>query len=229
MIVVAARCYNEMKNIDSFLEGYSWADKIVISDGGSTDGSREYLQTKDVQLLTFDSGEVVNGYFWNMDAPHINFVLDYAKSLDPDWIVFDDLDCHPNPSLKQSARWRLENSEKPQVNAFRLYMWGEDQYFPKMNGYFDNAYASLWAWKPKELNIHADPDVRHGTIVGLTSNPHIIQIPNCLLHYSWHPDTIEQKVRKYNAIGLPMNFPLDFAGTPEPLPEWAKQTKQVAK
>lgn len=93
--------------------------------------------------------------------------------------------------------------------------------FPKMNGYFDNAYASLWAWKPKEINIRADPDIRHGTIVGLSSDPHIIPVPERLLHKSWSPDTIEAKMKKYNALGLPMFHPLDFAGEPQPIPEWA--------
>lgn len=95
--------------------------------------------------------------------------------------------------------------------------------FPKMNGYFDNAYASLWAWKPKEINIRADPDIRHGTIVGLSSDPHIIPVPERLLHKSWSPDTIEAKMKKYNALGLAHAHPLDFAGTLEPLPLWAKE------
>lgn len=222
MIVVAARCYNGMKHIDRFLKGYSWADKIIISDGGSTDGSREYLETCDVDLLYFDFGEVVNGYFWNTDAPHINFVLDNAKSYSPSWIVFDDLDCNPNTALRQNARSILESCNSPQVNTFRLYLWGDTgQYFPKMNGHFDSRYTSLWAWRPSEIEIRADPEVRHGTMIGLSSNPSIIEPPNCLLHRSWYPETIQQKIDRYNSIGLPMSHPRDFAGDLQPLPEWA--------
>ena len=44
-IVVAARCYNNEKHIERFLHGYSFADRIVVSDGGSTDNSIQLLKT----------------------------------------------------------------------------------------------------------------------------------------------------------------------------------------
>jgi hypothetical protein len=101
-------------------------------------------------------------------------------------------------------------------------MWGEDQYFPYMNRDFHNDYRSLWAWKPKELDIRADLSVRHGTIIGTVDDYLALDIPYCLLHYSWHPDTIQAKIDRYNSLGLPMNHPLEFAGKPVPLPEWAR-------
>ena len=91
-----------------------------------------------------------------------------------------------------------------------------------MNGFFDNNYTSIWAWKPKEVAVSADPKVRHGTIIGYIPDPLLLPIPNCLLHRSWHPDTIQAKIDRYNKLGLPMHHPTTFAGVPEPLPDWAR-------
>jgi hypothetical protein len=100
-------------------------------------------------------------------------------------------------------------------------MWGEDQFFPHMNRNFDLQYTSLWAWQPKKLGIWVDPAQRHGTILGTHESPGKILPPYGLLHRSWNPETIHQKMNKYNLIGLPMNHPFDFAGELKPLPDWA--------
>lgn len=223
-IVVAVRCYNEEKNIERFLRGYDFADHIVISDGGSRDSSLPIIQRyagDKVRLIHFHEQETVNGYTWNPDAPHMNYVLDAAKELKPDWLIFDDMDCVPNYWLKSRGLFNIIHERHVQVNAFRLYLWGDDQYFPHMNRNFDPAYTSLWAWKPSEIDIRADPSVHHGTLIGLHSQPYNLETPMCLLHKSWHPDTIEDKIKRQNAVGIQMEHPLKFAGTPEPLPEWA--------
>lgn len=225
-IVVAVRCRNESPNIERFLRGYDFADRIVISDGGSTDGSFYTLSLAarlfpKIKLIQFKEEETVNGETWNLDAPHMNYVINAAKELEPDFLIFDDFDCVPNGGLRENARAFLENCDNPQVNAFRLYLWGDKCYFPSMNDNFNPRYRSLWAWKPKEIDIHADESVRHGTLVGLTDDYCGIDPPMCLLHKSWHPKTIKAKIRRYNALGLQMHHPLTFAGTPVALPEWA--------
>lgn len=223
-IVVAVRCRNEIKNIARFMRGYDFADEIIVSDGGSTDGSVGLLKTfPKVKLLHFDQEETVYGQTWNPDAPHTNFVLDAAKALDPDWLIFDDMDDVPNFKLRETARKILEYCPHEQVNAFRLYMWGEKEYFPYMNRDFDPAYTSLWAWQPNKINIHADSTVRHLTISGMSESPYKLDTPFCLLHKSWSAETVHAKMDKYNALGLPMIHPFSFAGYPQPLPEWAHE------
>lgn len=222
MKIVVTRCLNEEKNIDRFVKAYDFADLIIVSDGGSTDRSVELLQKYDkVKLLHFKGHEIINGYYWNPDNTHIQFIIDDAKRYNPEWIILDDLDDVPNKSLQEKANYILDRCAYPQVNAFRLYMWGDDKYFPKMNNYFDQLYTSLWAWKPDELYIRTDMNVRHGTLIGLGKEYYNIDLPMCLLHKSWHPDTIDEKIKKYNTIGLPMNHPLTFAGELENLPDWA--------
>lgn len=223
-VVVAVRCYNEAKNIERFLRGYDFADAIVVSDGGSSDDSVSILKRNPkVQLHHFDQLQDINGELFNPDNPHINFVLNKAKECEPDWIIFDDMDDVPNRILREQAREILEHCQNAQVNVFRLYMWGETQYFPQMNNYFDPAFTSLWAWQPKKANIHADEGVWHGTIVGLSKEHHNIEIPMCLLHRSWHPDTIDAKVERYRRVGIQTSHPFNFAGSPAPLPEWAHE------
>lgn len=240
-IVVAVRCYNEARHIPRFLNGYSFANKIVISDGGSTDGSIEIIKAHPlyedkIQLLSFTEQETIYGQTWNPDTTHMQFVIDAAKELNPAWLLFDDMDCHPNSFLRNDARSILENCKDVQINAFRLYMWGETgDFFPKMNNAkkkkgsvndydFDPAYVSLWGWRPEHIDIRIDQNIRHGTIVGAIDGHHKILPPYSLLHYSWYPDTIQEKVNRYNVLGLPMSHPLehpDVFGRPEPLPEWA--------
>lgn len=225
-IVTAVRCYNEIKNVERFLRGYDFSDIIVVSDGGSTDGSIEVLQKHPkVHLFHYEEFEVVNGERWNPDAGHMQFVINIAKTFDPDWLIFDDMDCVPNAALRRDARllFEIPIPHYNQINAFRLYLWGEDKFFPEMNKNFHDDYRSLWAWCPKEVNIYADRNVRHGTLLGLRDDYLRLDIPYCLLHKSWHPDTVNQKIERYNKLGLPMNPIETFAGEAVNLPEWAHE------
>ena len=223
MIVTITRCYNEEKNIKRFLKGYAFSDIIIVSDGGSSDNSVRMLEASPVKLLHFQESEYIRGEYWNPDNSHFNFIINAAKEYDPDWIILDDMDDVPNYLLRENACQILENCASAQVNAYRLYMWGDDQYFPKMNNYFDPIYKSLWAWNPRKADIQGDETVRHGTLIGLSDDVYGIGTPMCLLHKSWHPDTIDAKIARYNKLDLPMTHPLKFAGTPEPLPDWAHE------
>lgn len=206
------------------MRGYDFADEIIVSDGGSTDDSVSLLKVcSRVTILHFPEQETVNGETWNPDNTHINFLLDVAKATNPDFIIFDDMDCVPNASLREHAREILESSIHPQVNVFRLYLWGDTKYYPKMNNTFDENFTSLWAWRPSEINIRADETIRHGTLVGLSDTPTKLLHPYCLLHKSWHPNTIDAKIARYNKLGLPMQHPKEFAGELEDLPEYAHE------
>lgn len=222
-IVVVTRCLNGQDYIERFLKGYDFASWIVVSEGGSSDNSLElWNASPKVEVVPFPVKEIVNGHEWNPDNVHIQHAIDEGLKYDPDMIILDDLDCTPNTLLRDNAEWILENCDRPQVNAFRLYLWGETRYFPKLNNNFDINWTSLWGWKPRELNIYTDMGEKHGTLKGLIDDPCQVHLPMCLLHRSWHPKTIRAKMKRYNDIGLPMNHPFTFAGKPVKLPEWAK-------
>lgn len=224
-IVVCARCYNNEEHIERFLYGYSFADRVIISDGGSTDNSIKFLkQSKKVNLHHFDQLKEKDGIKYNEDNPHMNFVLNKAKELESDWLIFDDIDDVPNFKLRENARDLLENVQAVQVNAFRLYMWGEKEYFPKMNDYFNERYTSLWAWQPSRVHISADLNENHGTLMGLNTSPYRILPPMCLLHFSWNEKSVEEKKRRYEAMGIEFKHPFEMvnAGKPVEVPEWAR-------
>lgn len=222
-IVVATRCLNGLEYIERFVSGYSFADQIVVSEGGSDDGSIEKWMEyyPKVQVFKFDEFVMRGGYKWNPDNNHIQHAINKGLETVPDWLILDDLDDVPNALLRGYARELLELCEAPQVNVFRLYMWGDDQYFPYMNRDFNINYTSLWAWRPAKVNISTDKSVEHGTLNGLSRFVYQLNIPYCLLHKSWDSETIDAKVNRYNAIGLPMGHPFTFAGEPKELPDWA--------
>lgn len=223
-IVVAVRTMNEAHNVERFVRGYDFADLIVVSDGGSTDDTVSMLEKyPKVEVHHFDQIQEKGGYRFNPDNPHINFVLNKAKEHNPDWLIYDDFDDVPNYLLRNDARKIFEECQQVQINAFRLYMWNSDQFFPDMNKNFDPAYRSLWAWKPKEIDIHADEGQWHGTIVGTTGMNLGLDIPYCLLHKSWDERTIDEKVKKYTTFDIAMGHPFGFAGNPVPLPEYAHE------
>jgi glycosyltransferase involved in cell wall biosynthesis len=223
-IVVAARCYNESKNIERFLKGYDFADLIIVSDGGSRDNSVELLSGKEkVKLIHFDVRETINGETWNPDNPHLNFVINSAKAENPDWIILDDMDDVPNYLLREQAREILEKCDKPQVDVFRLYMWGDSQYFPYMNRNFSPDYRSVWAWRPNIVNLRANESIHHGTLWGTMADGRGLDTPLCLLHKSWNPETIDAKIKRYTALGIDMGHPFTFCGELAALPEWAHE------
>lgn len=226
-IVVCVRTLNEEKNIGRFCEAYAWADRVLVSDGGSEDDTRRIAQTFP-NVLLFDFEEWVlspGGERWyNPEPRHCNQLIRLAIAEDADWIVFDDADCVPNRALITAARGILEGCPSSQVFLNRLYVWGSDQYFPKYN-----VSTSLWAWDPATVDVYW-PETSNTnfetTISGLfpEQGAHLPAPPFCCLHYyAPDPETVEAKLRRYSDWGHPQVHPLEsIYAPPQPLPDWAK-------
>lgn len=225
-IVVIARCLNEERFIERFLRGYDWADAILLSDGGSTDQTLNIASRHEKVVVAPFTNQVKlpNGMKMNPENAHAAFLFAEAMKLSPDWVVYDDCDCVPNALLREQARSIIESCSYPEIHAYRLYLWMQTQWLPKML-----VGQSLWAWKPSEITISStlekDPfDMEYKHSHGWTSARLNLDLPLCLLHDGWTDETrVNEKMARYAAWGRPQTPPLDFYGPAEPLPEYAKE------
>ena len=225
-ILVIARCLNEERFIERFLGGYDWAQGILLADGGSTDRTLEIARCHPKVIIRhFDSQvALANGMTMNPENAHAQFLFNEAYRLRPDWIIYDDMDCVPNRRLRERARRIIVRSPHPEIHAYRLYLWMQTQYLPKMM-----AGQSLWAWKPSAVTISTalekdpfDMEYRHSQN---WQSPRLnLKLPLCLLHDGWTDEArLQEKMARYAAWGRPQTHPLDFYGPAEPLPEYAHE------
>jgi len=237
MICVLVRTLNEQHRISQFCKSYEDASKIIIADGGSTDKTCDLAsQYKNVEIIHYTERVYLqNGYWRNPDAEHNNFLIDYSKQYNPEWLINDDCDGLPNLNLKRDYRKILRETKDDFIMAVRLYQWGDKQHFPHMAkpGKDHTEWeASLWAWRgnidfkfvpvPPAFTFRiGDRDIKdlHFEAKVLDLYP-----PYCLIHKSWDdPIRVDMKIKTYRESGLISNMahPLDFAGPLEDLPDWA--------
>lgn len=227
-IALCLNALNEEKNIGRILSAYhDWVDDILIVDGGSEDRTREIAHSyskADVAVYPALS-EVRDGIFMNNITKHVEYLCGWANQINADWIIYDDCDCVPNFLLKKQGRFILETSLFDTIFVPRLYIYGENQHFPKMVKPFGEYVGSLWAWKTS-FKLELKESIRHLTIMNLPEKFHRNEVspPYCLLHY-FAPDeeTIQRKMQmQRDLVGHEVQHPLQFGGELESLPEWAK-------
>lgn len=223
-IIATTRTLNEAANIDRFCQCYQWADKILIADGGSTDGTPELAAKYDKTLVrSFDKRVYRNGLWRNPHGQHINFLIDWATDEGADWIIFDDADCVPTIAMQNEARGIMDKATMPVISLYRLYIWGQDRYFPEMN----YPGQSLYAWRLGDIPIRArewDP-FQHRLMGWIKEDEEKLLEPFCCLHY-FFPNEAAVKRKKAFREGLGIHkiepHPLHSFGQLDPLPDWAR-------
>lgn len=223
-ITVICRTRNEARNIARFCLAYSFADAILIADGGSTDTTLDTARTfGNVQVDLFTQ-KVHNGDHWrNPHGRHINYMIDWAIKEQADWIIFDDCDCVPTAALQADIRGLLSDTDKKVIQLYRLYVWGSDQYFPDLN----KAGQSLWGWRADVPVRALEDDPWSHDIVPCWNEGDVLNLeaPHCCLHYFCpDPATVERKLTFYRESGEQPTaaHPLDSCGPLALLPEWAR-------
>jgi len=222
-ITVIVRTLNEERNIARFCEAYAWADKILIADGGSKDRTiwiaRRY---PNVNIRDFGVKTILGGRVMNPEAAHINFLIDWAREEKAEWVILEDADHYPTKALIKDARNILDSTKSSQVFLFRLYKWMQDQYFPRLN----DPGPSIWAWRQDLCTIRAISEgPTQYVLEGVDShNALILDPPLAVVHDGWPTEEIvREKMRRYEAWGIPQIWPTETCGPLEPLPDWAKE------
>jgi glycosyltransferase involved in cell wall biosynthesis len=223
IIIATTRTRNEAHNIDRFCQCYQWADKVLVADGGSDDDTvTRAKRYKNTSVRIFPE-KVHRGNTWrNPQGKHINFLIDWAKQEGADWIIFDDADSVPTKALQLALRDIMEAIPQRVIMLYRLYIWGNDRYFPDMN----KSGQSLYAWLTS-MSIRAwegDP-LAHRMGGWNGADEKRLEKPLCCLHY-FFPDeaTVARKKAFREGIGkVPFEpHPLKSFGSLEVLPAWAK-------
>lgn len=227
-IITIVRTLNEMTNIQRFLTEYGKiSDLILIADGGSTDGTRVMASAFEgciVKLFDERATNEENGLWRNPEGEHINFLIEWAESLEPDWILFDDCDSVPTSELKKHTRSALrlcEEEKKWVLMAPRMYVYGADKWFPNLS----KPGPSIWGWHRKYKMRYHEFDPWSMEAPGVKAL-HQFQFgfPDALLHFFCpNEEYIQKKLKFYRESGQSptMLHPLEFGGPLEGLPNWA--------
>lgn len=230
-IIVIARTRNEEKNIAKFCNYYSWADRILIADGGSKDRTVPIARTfSNVDIRPFRKRVRKEGKkeWRNPHGLHINFLIRWAVKRKADWIIFDDVDCFPTLHLQQDFRDVLLTTSRNCVFLNRVYMYGDNEYLrdatlPNRKGGWEKS-TSLYAWKPGVVSASEDDPWVHDMILRDADILHLSP-PYGALHDFYPSDGSRMnKVKFYRNSGEQpkCNDPLVLYKDKQPVEEWMR-------
>lgn len=220
-IIVTARTFNEpIEDILRFCKCYQWADLILLGDGYGRNDFQDVLSFGNVKIDKFLRKVNLKNGFYNPRGKHTNFLINWAHKEKADWIIFDDVDCVPSNDLQKQGRNIIESQISDMIFAYRMFILGQDEWFPRMN----DAGQSLWAWNSR-INVRADEKSKTLSIkIPEGKKKLMLNHPYALLHY-FYPDeeSFNRKKSQYvqtGEAGLEYN-PKDQFGPIEKLPGWA--------
>lgn len=223
-IVTINKVLNEERFIEGYCRNHQFCDLILIADGGSTDDTIALANKFDNVRVRpfFRQIYLEDESFMNPEPEHTNFLIEWAENEGADWLIFTGCDTWPTISLQNQARRFFDMAEKQHYSGimlYQLYLWGDKEYFPKIN----EAGPALWAWKA-DLKLRCDEngDSFFDTVMPgpLLEDCFRLDLPFCCLHYFSDGEREKEKVKRYELWGHPKTHIMEsIYAPPEPLPE----------
>jgi glycosyltransferase involved in cell wall biosynthesis len=230
-IVVVVRTRDEEKNISTFCKCYSWADLILVADGGSVDKTTEIAEDFPNVKVRHYMERVSNDGFetWrNPHGKHMNFMFDWAEQERADWIIFDDADCFPTLDAQIGIRPILEKTSKNCVYINRVYTYHSDSWIKDITLPKDGRRRPTWenssgvyAWKPGVVRAR-DEDWKH-ELDFFDAHIHYLLPPVSAIHDFYPEDGSRQKKVQFYKDTKEQEFcndPLDVYNDIQPLEDW---------
>ncbi len=139
-ISVSMITLNEEKNIARALSSCTFADEIIVVDGGSTDRTQEIIQKNDRAVLIPRPGEEDKEKQRQISLEHCT----------GDWIIRLDAE-EACSEIFEKEIFELLSSAQPDINSFsirRCHLIGNEKYYSKA---FDNYEATprIWRHRPE--------------------------------------------------------------------------------
>jgi glycosyltransferase involved in cell wall biosynthesis len=132
-----------------------WADDIVIYDDASTDSSIEVASKYTTHILRGAVNNIREELF------HKQQLLQYALTLQPDWIMWLDCDEILDRNGTNGGLRKLAESASPDIQAFgfaELQLWRSETYYRTDGLFSTQRFIRLW---------RVVPDMNIATAVGL--------------------------------------------------------------
>lgn len=162
-LVAAVRVRDEIELLPWLLANLTYADKIVFVDGGSVDGSLEWMQDRAeidrrIRVLKLESP----GDPYHDETRHMRAAFKAAMDEGADWICYHDVDEIWSVGLQQGLRFWLSHQPRTQrrlCGAFMNYELAEGwrTYYPETSGML----MRLWNWIPEDYPDRGYPFAFH--------------------------------------------------------------------